>query len=56
MVFAFGFYAIVLYLLLQAYKYSEFAITNAFGIPGLLLEQPWLVISILEKNSNGRNC
>ena len=31
MVFAFGFYAFVLYLLLQAYKYSDFAITNALS-------------------------
>lgn len=37
MVFSFGFYAIVLYLLLQAYKYSEFAITNAFWDSGTII-------------------
>ena len=37
MVFAFGFYAAVLYLLLQAYKYSDFAITNAFWDSGTII-------------------
>ena len=37
MVFALGFYVIVLYLLLQAYKYSEFAITNAFWDSGTII-------------------
>ena len=37
MVFAFGFYAFVLYLLLQAYKYSDFAITNAFWDSGTIV-------------------
>jgi len=37
MVFALGFYVIVLYLLLQAYKYSDFAITNAFWDSGTII-------------------
>jgi multidrug transporter EmrE-like cation transporter len=37
MVFAFGLYAIILYLLLQAYKYSDFAITNAFWDSGTIV-------------------
>lgn len=37
MVFAFGFYAIVLYLLLKAYDYSDFAITNAFWDSGTIV-------------------
>ena len=37
MVFAFAFYALVLYLLLQAYKYSDFAITNAFWDSGTII-------------------